>query len=384
MSEQEKSITKPLYIKTYGLDEVRFGTDRKINLTNYLPEYLQNAEVSELLLVFEDYLNNMFDAQKNYTIDERSLELNICNTSACSTSAVDNYYELSSDDFQTSGTVLSPTHTNVGEIFISDICQDKDNKISILEKISRLTELYDPELIPINLIQYYAQNIGYNVGINRESMSFTSDDEKAKDIEQRRYLRFMIRNLPNWYKIKSNQASIRIMLLSFGLVGNFRYYYTKNYGSVFGDSDDDSSLVTIDIDNYYGFSTLECERKKITSEINSITNEDISNFTSNNDWILTTDNELSNIYENISEFTYKGYVDDYYPTPHFRLWVSIDSDGNYSLDKNKQKMISKAIHSVKPVNSVYHGVTVYDGGDNISSTIDITSYPRMRGYIKLR
>lgn len=381
MSEQEKSI-KPLYIKTYGLDEVRFGTDRKINLTNYLPEYLQNAEVSDLLLVFEDYLNNMFDAQKNYTIDERSLEFNICNTSACSTSAVDNYYELSSDDFQTSGTVLSPTHNNVGEIFISDIYQDKDNKISILEKISRLTELYDPELIPIDLIQYYAQNIGYNVGINRESMSFISDDEKAKDIEQRRYLRFMIRNLPNWYKIKSNRASISIMLLSFGLVGNFRYYYTKEYSDLF---DNEREGSTIDIGAHRDFTILEYLRKEL-HEKDYINSDDITNLlNNNNDWILTTNNESSNIYENISEFTYNGDdVDQYFPTPHFRLWVTIDSDGNYSLDENKQRMVSNAIRAVKPVNTIYHGVTIYDDGQDLISNIDITSYTRMRGYIKLR
>jgi len=72
-------FTRENYIKTYGLDELKFGTDRYINLVNYLPEYVRNTETEVILQIFEDYLNNMYDGQKNYIWGERELELTVSN-----------------------------------------------------------------------------------------------------------------------------------------------------------------------------------------------------------------------------------------------------------------------------------------------------------------
>ena len=45
-------------------------------------------------------------------------------------------------------------------------------------------------------------------------------------------------------------------------------------------------------------------------------------------------------------------------------------------------MIADAINAVKPVNTVFDGVSTYICVN--TSDIHMTSYPRMRGYIKLR
>ena len=62
--------------------------------------------------------------------------------------------------------------------------------ISIIEKINRLTELHDPDLINLDYIQFFANYLGYDVDINR--------DELINQDEIEEYLRFVIRNLPTW------------------------------------------------------------------------------------------------------------------------------------------------------------------------------------------
>jgi hypothetical protein len=49
----------------------------------------------------------------------------------------------------------------------------------------------------------------------------TSDYKKS--------VRFNVRNLPNWYRIKSTKNAVKILLLSFGLVGDLIEFYTNDY-----------------------------------------------------------------------------------------------------------------------------------------------------------
>ena len=407
--------TRTEYIKTYGIDELKYGKDRSINLVNYLPEYIRNTETEIVLQEFEDYLNNMYIGQSNYTWDENVLDVEICDTSGCKqwtscndinmcsgtcngdcsnlvSSAVTNTYNL---DIMTSAgpsTIIPITPADsAGEVFINNICNITDDKISILDKIFRLTELFDPDLMPEHLIQNYAENLGYQAGINRESIGESRYDEKAQDIEQRRYLRFMVRNLPNWYQIKSNRSSIKIMMYSFGLIGDFVYYYTKCYSDdlVHGENglcynsdinisdgtsgldDNDNNICNDNIVNcsdYYLSATpdstdakeISLNRWCLEKYLNDINKweekiNDANNIT-NDDWMLTTvDNtslqeDISNIPEN------KGY----FSSPHFKLWIDIDdSSGNYSLSPERQRMIKTATEAIKPINTVFDGVAVY-------------------------
>jgi hypothetical protein len=101
-----------------------------------------------------------------------------------------------------------------------------------------LTELHDPDLIDIEYIQHFASNLGYNIDIYRNEVGisgtgtlgfgdFGEDSSLATDSEK--YLRLMISNLPNWYKIKSTNNAIKVMLYSFGLIGDIVEYYSNNY-----------------------------------------------------------------------------------------------------------------------------------------------------------
>jgi hypothetical protein len=112
-----------------------------------------------------------------------------------------------------------------------------------------------------------------------------------------KYLRFMVANLPNWYKIKTTQNAIKVMLYSFGLIGDINEYYTYDY---------------------------------------------------NTKWIIYGDDRLEFI------------PDNYYPTPHFAIKISIDdSIGSISFDNERRNNVIDAINSIRPINTVFKGLNGY-------------------------
>ncbi len=241
----------------------RVGINRIINLTNYVPQYLQGTDTLYLVKTFEDYLNEMYNGDEG------------------------NYYTLSTD---------------INGVETYEIESTNVNKISVLEKIFRLTELHDPDLIDINNIQYYANNLGYNVDVNKDQFGI---GDSSSDVED--YLRFMVGNLPNWYKIKTTRNSLKSMLFSFGLIGDVVYYYTKDY------SNDGLNWKYGDI----YFDEIEGKLKEDLRQIPS----------------------------------------DWFPTSHFAVWYDINkSNTNYSYNTTRQKQIVNAIESVRPANTVFRGI----------------------------
>jgi len=284
--------SKDKYIKTYGIEEIRYSKDRFINIVDYLPDYIKRNEIGSVVSEFEDYLNEMYQGQHGYSVDENQIPVSMCQTSACGTFDIGNSYQL--DD-----TYITNTYDMVGDVFIDNVCAgcDTSDRISILEKIFRLTDLFDPDLIPIDLIQFYAENLGYNVGINRESLS-TNTDPQARELEQKRYLRFMVRNLPNWYKIKSTRSAIKILLYSFGLVGDFVYYYTNSYnelegrqkfGSLCGDNDELMPVLNKDTSPEY----KQCVYASFGD------NEEYLDFINSKDMLLTDPPKTGTLYPEI-------------------------------------------------------------------------------------
>ena len=178
----------------------------------------------------------------------------------------------------------------------------EDGKISILEKINRLTQLHDADLAPEEFLQRYANNLGYNVDVTRGEFG----DTAGNTLDDERYLRFMLRNLPTWYKIKTTKRSIKTLLFSFGLVGDIVYWYTKEY-----------------------------------DEIEST------------EWRLSTyTTRDGKIIENVSDIP-----DEYYPTTHFMVWYNLlksrFSDG---FAEDKMTQIANAINSIRPGNTVFTGI----------------------------
>lgn len=231
---------------------------------------------------------------------------------------------------------------------------ENDGRISILEKIARLTEVFDPSLMPIDLVQFYASNLGYSVGLNRDDIKLNTGSfvtPEATEIEQSKFLRFMVSQLPEWYKVKTSRPSVQVMLYSFGLVGDLVYYYTNNYASDY--STESSTEIYNEISNklvraeYSNFEEIYADLCKLKYNVDIFRKEVLSN------WILTNWNSNS-IKDDVM-----NVPDEYYPTPHFKLWFDIlesISSLTYSTDLKRQEQIVTAINSVRPINTVFEGM----------------------------
>ncbi len=238
-------------------------------------------------------------------------------------------YEISGYAFWSPNNITNPVDGTTYEITVSAIPADPiemtkytfgtsgDDRtdtgtISVLEMINRLRDLHDADLTPVEFLQRYANNLGYNVDVNRGEFGNLQENT----LDEERYLRFMLRNLPNWYKIKTTRKSVKTLLFSFGLVGDTLYWYTKNY-----DENDQ------------------------------------------NDWILS---EYIVKDGKIQEDPTK-IPDDHYPTAHFMVWYDLlKSRAGTGFDTEKIGQISKAINSIRPANGVFTGMgTIITCTDNL-------------------
>jgi hypothetical protein len=286
MSITSASNYKSNYIQICGnKDPVRYGKGKTINLVNFLPAYLQEqSDVVYFTQFFENYLNEMYVGTEGYNL-----------TSAMSQSAFGGSGTTSADaiDIITYSNI-SPSASN-------------DPKISILEKVYRLAETHDPNLIDINYIQHFASYLGYKINVNRGELGTFENDGGCYKNVQKKYTRFMVDNLPHWYKIKTTQNAVKILLFSFGLIGDLIYYYSDDY-----------------------------EQNWIYSTI---------------DW----NDGVNKLTENMSRVP-----NNYFPTPHFAVVFNISkSRTDYSFDINQQQSIIKAIESIRPINTVFKGVHSY-------------------------
>jgi hypothetical protein len=158
-------------------------------------------------------------------------------------------------------------------------------------------------------LQYFANNLGYNVNINRGELGNLAEyvtSATCPDVETEKYLRFAIRNLPFWYRIKTTHNAVKIMLYSFGLIGDISQYYTDNY-------------------------LPESEGGR---------------------WVTEDINHLS--------YSLSGIPSNFYPTPHFIVWVNLDlSTANLNFDYTKKNEIVNAINSIHPANCVFRKLGGY-------------------------
>jgi hypothetical protein len=208
------------------------------------------------------------------------------------------------------------------------------NHISVLEKIRRLSELHDPDLIDLEYIQYYCNYVGYNININRDTIGIflsTKEEnweemnyEEQQDLVDK-YLRFIITSLPSWYKIKTTNDALRIMLYSFGLITDIKHYFCTKY-----------------------------------SDFNTFVLEGSGN-------VLDTE-----------EIT-----DEHYKTPHFAINVNIDSSIDSFYDNpERMRSIIEAILSVKPINTVFRGLVGVFMRKIDSIYVSANMYTNVYSYLK--
>lgn len=270
--------TSASLVSSCGPEEpIRFEDAKVLDLSAYLPSYLKETEVNELIIFFQNFWNTLYDTK---------------------------IYTQSASEYE-----------NVNR-----------TKISVIEKINRLVELQDPAYCDIEYLQYFANNLGYNIDVYRSELGVladvnSEDPEVQEDVK--RYLRFIISNLPNWYRLKTTPNAIKIMLYSFGLVGDLITRYTNDYKT------DNGS-------NWINF------------------REGRDNF-----------NDLNS---------------NFYPTPHFVISIELDeSVENFSLNGETRRNVLNAVESVRPANTVSDG---YLGHISRDYTVYTRAYCRKRAYFR--
>ena len=173
---------------------------------------------------------------------------------------------------------------------------------SILKKIERIMDFNDPEEIDIEYIQFFANAIGYKVNVNRGVIGTfrvgQSEEEQEltpeETLEINKYIRFVVSNLPHWYKMKGTNNAIKILLRSFGVIGSFSSMYSNDY---------------------------------------------------KHNWIYDLEDQPNNIEDNVPK--------DFFPTPHFK--IQVNTEGTPPSWINNVKEISDAIESIRPINTVFEG-----------------------------
>jgi PKD repeat protein len=93
-----QSDLKTDYITLGGPVQVaRYGTNKLINLTNFLPQYIKATDTLSYVQVFETFLNNMFPGESGYSISATDI---IMNKSTINTSASTELNILTNQNFQ--------------------------------------------------------------------------------------------------------------------------------------------------------------------------------------------------------------------------------------------------------------------------------------------
>ncbi|MCK9428474.1 MAG: chitobiase/beta-hexosaminidase C-terminal domain-containing protein [Candidatus Omnitrophica bacterium] len=196
-----------------------------------------------------------------------------------------------------------------------------DKKSTILEKIHKIAYLKDPDVIDFEYIQFVASQMGYNLDIDEDDINdnkyYSSSDDKQNA------LRSILRNLPNFYKIKCTKNGLEALLLSFGIVGDIVYLYTIGNNTQQGYVDFiDSKLLEGDLSGMYDDADL------VAFKAAKINNASLAS----------------------------SVASDWFPSPHFRIEIDLlKQDLRLNAEKMGLKLITKAVKRTKPINTVFQG-----------------------------
>lgn len=216
-------------------------------------------------------------------------------------------------DFERGSNSEFYTLTKFFETYLNTLYEhlEKPCSIGILDKISKLRSLHDIDTIDISHIQYFANLMGYNVNVNLGEIGLFSQPEDVSQFVdnenfvgqlseyQQKALRFVIRNLPNWYSIKTTRNAIRMLLLSFGIFGDIVEMYTTDYVS---------------------------------------------------DWVQNIPTRDQIIDDTISP--------NYWPTPHMAVYLDLNSTDRSAIygDSSMLTALYNSINSIRPANTVFEGL----------------------------
>lgn len=298
----------------YNLEKVQTikSFNNKTDLKDYLVPDTKRFRISILLNSIDDILG--------LTNIDSEMSVTLIITDASQLSSLPRYCPLLAPRFNTIYQWQDPT-----TFYNYFSCQNQyridDKRSSILEKIHRLAYLKDVDVIDYKFVEFIASQMGYNIEVEREDIEdneyYRSNEEKEKA------LREIIRNLPNFYKIKCTKNGLEALLLSFGLVGEVVYLYTIGNEKQQG---------------YADFIDAKLIEGSDDSDIFNISEEDM-------EYNKTVNVSLSS-----------SVVSDWFPSPHFRIELDILKQ-NLRLDTNKLgiELVNKAVRKTKPINTVFQG-----------------------------
>lgn len=230
------------------------------------------------------------------------------------------------------------TLTKFFETYLNTLYEnlEKPCSIGILDKINKLRSLHDVDTMDIAHIQYFAKLMGYNVNVNigeigifsqPASTSAFSDNENfvgQLSEYQQKALRFVIRNLPNWYSIKTTRNAIRMLLLSFGIFGDIVELYTTDYVL---------------------------------------------------DWIQNIPSRNQIVDDTITP--------NYWPTPHMAVYLDLNTTDRSAIygDTAMLDAMYKAIDSIRPANAVFEGLIGKMDATLPSVYVDMTVFSEETIYV---
>ena len=336
-----------------------FTSNKKINLTQYLPDYIQRSEdieIVEYIKVYEDYMNNMYKGEPGVVYDYTQVDdiditfanesFYVQNVSIINDPLTNEEIEIWNNTQGNTATYIQnvsarqqaeipEVDTPLGTTYIWSSTVTPGENIGILEMIHRLIDLVDGTMVPDHILYETQNQLGYdkstqlmnynNYG-NNPSLRYYDPEAYADnpdDLVSER-IRFMTDSLPQWYTQKLTNRGLKILLFAVNIIGNVATEYTKNY-----------STNPIDWDN-------------IDLKISSTTGEGSRNI----------------IYEDYGEFLAGSQPGEdraeWYPTPHFNIWIDLNATSQYVdydvLFGNGQNSLSNILANTRPINTVYEGI----------------------------
>lgn len=220
-----------------------------------------------------------------------------------------------------------------------------DKGASIAEKIHRLAYSKDPSVFDYEYLRLISQHFGYSLETDEDEINQNSYYKTKEEKEQ--VLRNLIKNTPEFNRMKGTDSGIEMVLLSFGLIGRIVTLYTRGNSKVPGYVDFiDGRAINGVIQDYLEYKGLNVVEGVIYdssgTEIGPYNEDEITEQMSETFRINSVSND-SNIY-------------DWYASPHFRVEFDLLKDYlNISRNSQHFSTIAKTIKRIKPINTVFQG-----------------------------
>jgi len=206
---------------------------------------------------------------------------------------------------------------------------------SLAEKIYRMAYTKDPNVFDYEYLRLISQHFGYSIETDEQEINQNSYYRTKEEKEE--VLRNLIRNTPEYNRMKGTDSGIEMVLLSFGLVGRIVTLYTRGDSKVPGYVYFiDSRVVSGDIEEYAEAEDIDTDPAHGYDE-SEVTQQMSEQFR--------------------SDATLGGSsVYDWYASPHFRVEFDLLKDYlNIAKSSELFSTIAKTIKRIKPINTVFQG-----------------------------